>query len=241
MMWMGKMSRINLSPVIVALDFADAQSTYRLLDQLDPLQCRVKVGKQLFVKEGPALLTQIKQRGFEVFLDLKFYDIPNQVAGAVQSAAEIGVWMLTVHASGGIAMLTAAKKAAEAFGKTAPLLVAVTLLTSFSLEDIQEIGYRWDNTEAGVLHLASLAQQAGLDGVVASAQEARVLRDKFGKQFVLVTPGIRPADASVQDQKRVMTPQAALDAGSHYLVIGRPITGAVNPALALKAILDDLL
>lgn len=229
-----------LSPVVVALDFDNADAAFALADQLEPTQCRLKVGKTLFVKEGPALVKALQDRGFDIFLDLKFYDIPNQVAGAVKAAADLGVWMLTLHASGGRAMLEAAATAAANYAGAAPHLVAVTLLTSFSNEDIQQIGYRWADTSAGVLDLAKLTQQSGVDGVVCSAQEAQSLRQLFGKDFLLVTPGIRPADAHAHDQKRIMTPNAALEMGSNYLVIGRPITESALPLDALKKINVDI-
>ena len=220
--------------VIVALDFADAKAALDLAQRLDPAQCRVKVGKELFTAEGPAFVEELVRRGFGVFLDLKFHDIPNTVASACRAAARLGVWMLNVHASGGEAMLEAARDAVPA-GAGAPKLIAVTLLTSMAQGDLDAIGMMGP-AEVAVMRLAALAQSCGLDGVVCSANEAAALRGAFGSGFSLVTPGIRPAAATADDQQRVMTPAGAIAAGSSYLVIGRPITRAPDPLAALAAI-----
>jgi orotidine-5'-phosphate decarboxylase len=200
--------------------------------------CRLKVGKELFTATGPAVLEQLMNRGFEIFLDLKFHDIPNTAAQACKAAAGLGVWMINVHALGGRKMLEAAREAIA--GNTRrPKLVAVTLLTSLAQDDLADIGIDASPAEM-VLRLALLARDSGLDGVVCSAQEAASLRKKCGKEFCLVTPGIRPAHASLDDQSRVMTPHAALNAGSDYLVIGRPITLAADPLQALIEINKEI-
>jgi orotidine-5'-phosphate decarboxylase len=219
--------------IIIALDYPDAASALALVDQLQPSLCRLKVGKELFTAAGPALLEQLMHRGFEIFLDLKFHDIPNTAAQACKAAAGLGVWMVNVHALGGRKMLEAARESI-ADSVRRPKLIAVTLLTSMAQDDLADIGINASPAEM-VLRLATMAHDSGLDGVVCSAQEAALLRKNFGNDFCLVTPGIRPAQASLDDQLRVMTPQAALLAGSNYLVIGRPITQAVNP---LQALLD---
>lgn len=224
--------------VIVALDFPDGNTALALADRLDPAQCRVKVGKELSTIEGPALIRHLISRGFGVFLDLKFHDIPNTVAAACRVAAELGVWMVTVHALGGAAMLRAAREAIGT-GAEAPKLIAVTLLTSMTQADLVELGFSGSPMD-NVKRLALLARRTGLDGAVCSAQEAAALRATCGSDFCLVTPGIRPADAAVDDQQRVMTPRAALEAGADYLVIGRPITRAPDPLAALAAIQRDM-
>lgn len=223
--------------IIVALDFPDAAATLRMLDALDPELCRVKVGKELFTRCGPELVRQIGKAGFEIFLDLKFHDIPNTVAGAVSAAAELGVWMVNVHAAGGRAMLQAARKSLGTGSKT--LLTAVTVLTSLSAEDLQEIGVG-SAPEQQVLRLAMLASSCGLDGVVCSAQEISLLRHNLPQDFLLVTPGIRPAGDSAADQKRIETPGMAVARGSSYLVIGRPITQAPDPAAKLRQIVAEI-
>ena len=223
------------SPVVVALDVATQQELTQLLNQLDPAACRVKVGKELFTLFGPQVLDQLHALGFEVFLDLKFHDIPNTVAAAVRAAAEKGVWMVNVHASGGSKMMRAAREALEPFGDKAPLLIAVTVLTSMQDSDLAEQGIQRTAAEQ-VSHLARLAQESGMDGVVCSAQEAPVLRAERGEDFVLVTPGIRPADSARDDQQRIATPEEAMALGSSYLVIGRPISRANKPLDALKTI-----
>lgn len=223
------------SPVVVALDVATQQELTQLLDQLDPAACRVKVGKELFTLFGPQVLDQLHARGFEVFLDLKFHDIPNTVAAAVRVAAEKGVWMVNVHASGGSKMMRAAREALRPFGDKAPLLIAVTVLTSMQDSDLVEQGIQRSAAEQ-VSRLAHLAEESGMDGVVCSAQEAPVLRAERGKNFLLVTPGIRPADTAQDDQQRIATPEQAMALGSSYLVIGRPISRAEQPLEALNRI-----
>jgi orotidine-5'-phosphate decarboxylase len=224
--------------VIVALDFGDTAQALALVARLRPELCRVKIGKELFTRGGPALVEQVAARGFAVFLDLKFHDIPNTVAQACKAAAELGVWMLNVHALGGRRMMEAASEAVAA-AAARPLLIGVTLLTSLEQRDLREIGID-AGVEEQVVRLASLAQQSGLDGVVCSAREARSLRARFGPDFRLVTPGIRPGGAAAQDQSRTMSPAEALDAGADYLVIGRPITQAPDPVAALEAIRAEI-
>lgn len=222
------------SPVIVALDFADATSALSLAERLDPAACRLKVGNELFTAAGPALVEALQHRGFELFLDLKYHDIPNTVAGGIRSAGSLGVWMVNVHASGGRRMLEAAAEARAALSRP-PLLIGVTILTSLDDDDFAALGFR-DSLEAQVVRLASLCEQAGLDGVVCSAREVAGLRKRLGGDFALVTPGIRPAGSASDDQRRVVTPEGALADGASYLVIGRPITAAADPASALAAI-----
>lgn len=224
--------------IIVAMDYADADSALALVERLDPSLCRLKVGKELFTAAGPGLVRALVARGFEVFLDLKFHDIPNTVAAACRAAAGLGVWMMNVHASGGRRMMTAAQEALAGLEKR-PLLIAVTVLTSMSAEDLGEVGVAGAPAEQ-VLRLARLTQACKLDGVVCSAQEASMLRADLGTAFRLVTPGIRPAGSDVGDQRRVMTPTEALRAGATDLVIGRPITGAADPLAALKQIQSDI-
>jgi orotidine-5'-phosphate decarboxylase len=224
--------------IIVALDFPDAASALALVERLDPALCRLKVGKELFTVAGPELVRALAARGFEVFLDLKFHDIPNTVAAACRAAAGLGVWMLNVHASGGRRMMTAAQEALADLPQR-PLLIAVTVLTSMSAEDLSEVGVAAAPADQ-VLRLARLTQQCQLDGVVCSAQEAALLRADLGADFRLVTPGIRPVGSDAGDQRRVMTPAEALRAGASDLVIGRPITGAPDPLAALKQIQFDI-
>ncbi len=225
--------------VIVALDFPDMMSAFGLAARLDPSVCAVKVGKELFTAAEAGLVRELVRRGFRVFLDLKFHDIPNTVAQACAAAARLGVWMIDVHAAGGRAMLTAARDAvaevAAAEGRTPPLLIAITVLTSLDADDLTAIGVS-GTPESQVLRLARLAQACGLDGVVCSAQEAAMLRAACGTDFKLVTPGIRLEGTAVHDQARVMTPAAAIAAGADYLVIGRAITGAVDPLQVLRDI-----
>lgn len=230
---------MNRSPIIVALDYSSREQAEALASQLDPAQCRVKIGKELFTRSGPELVRSLQGAGFELFLDLKFHDIPNTVAAAVTAAAELGVWMVNVHGSGGPAMMTAAREALRSFGKDAPLLIAVTVLTSMDRPQLAATGLDVEPAQQ-VSRLARLAQECGLDGVVCSAQEATQLRNERGADFVLVTPGIRPASAAADDQQRIATPAAALASGSHYLVIGRPITRNENPAAALTTILSEI-
>jgi orotidine-5'-phosphate decarboxylase len=224
------------SRVIVALDFADKKTTLGLVDRLDPALCRLKVGKELYTATGPQLVETLVSRGYDVFLDLKYHDIPNTVAAACRAAAALGVWMINVHASGGRAMMSAAREAIADHPHVK--LIAVTLLTSMAQSDMDEIGLIGTPQEA-VLRLARLADSAGLHGVVCSGLEASVLRADLGREFCLVTPGIRPV-AVEDDQKRVLTPRAAIAQGAHYLVIGRPITQAPDPAAALRAINADI-
>jgi orotidine-5'-phosphate decarboxylase len=226
-------------PIVVALDYDNKQAALELIDRLDPAMCRLKIGKEMFTLFGPQLVKEIHDRGFELFLDLKFHDIPNTVAKAVAAAAELGVWMVNVHASGGLAMMQAAKKALLPYGDKAPLLIAVTVLTSMTDDDLKLLGIEVPAAEQ-VKRLASLAHLAGLDGVVCSAQEAQLLKSTLGEDFKLVTPGIRPVGSDAGDQHRIMTPAEALAAGSDYLVIGRPITQAADPLAALKAIVESL-
>ena len=221
--------------VIVALDFASAHAALAFAARVSPQSCRLKVGKELFTAAGPALVEKLTQDGFEVFLDLKFHDIPNTVAGACKAAAQLGVWMLNVHALGGRKMLEAAREAVAKGGVRRPRLIAVTLLTSMSDGDMRDVGME-GAPAAAALRLARLAQASGLDGVVCSAQEAELLRRESGAAFLLVTPGIRPAQSDRDDQQRVMTPAAAIAAGADYLVIGRPVTQAPDPVAALEAI-----
>lgn len=226
--------------IIVALDYPDAQSALAMADQLEPKLCRLKVGKELFTSSGPAVVDALQARGFEVFLDLKFHDIPNTTASAVQAAAELGVWMVNVHAVGGRRMMEACRETIERRSSGArPLLTAVTVLTSLEQEDLQEVGIDIEPM-VQVQRLARLTQECGLDGVVCSAREARALRGSLGDDFLLVTPGIRPVDSSADDQKRIVTPRQALDNGSSYLVIGRPITRSDQPQNALTSILAGL-
>jgi orotidine-5'-phosphate decarboxylase len=224
--------------VIVALDYANAKDALSLVNQLDPALCKLKVGKELFTSAGPQLVEQLVAKNFKVFLDLKFHDIPNTVAKACEAASNLGVWMLNVHASGGSAMMKAALDGVNN-SQYKPYLIAVTVLTSMSQENLIELGVN-NSLENQVLKLALLTQDAGLHGVVCSAMEAEQLRKVTGNNFLLVTPGIRPATASVDDQSRVMTPNLALSMGASYLVIGRPITQAKDPIQALLAINQEI-
>ncbi|MCM2329292.1 MAG: orotidine-5'-phosphate decarboxylase [Lysobacter sp.] len=224
--------------VIVALDFPDAEAALAMAARLDPALCRVKVGKELFVAAGPAVVERLQASGFEVFLDLKFHDIPNTVAGACRAAARLGVWMLNVHAGGGSAMMRAAREAVASFPKP-PLLIGVTVLTSLSDAELGEIGFAGSAAD-NVGRLARLAAASGLDGVVCSAEEAAMLRETLGTGFVSVTPGIRlPGDAK-GDQSRVVTPEDAVRRGAHYLVIGRPVTQSADPSATLQSIMRSL-
>ncbi|WP_228276637.1 orotidine-5'-phosphate decarboxylase [Marinobacter sp. JSM 1782161] len=225
--------------IIVALDFPVQDDALKLVDQLDPGLCRLKVGKEMFTRFGPDFVRRLQERGFEVFLDLKFHDIPNTASAAVAAAADLGVWMVNVHASGGETMMAACRERLEGFGKDRPLLIAVTVLTSMTATDLQGLGIA-ESPEAHVSRLAAMTYNAGLDGVVCSAQEASVLRSEQGERFRLVTPGIRPTFAVQGDQRRIMTPSDALRAGSDYLVIGRPITQAGNPLEALEEIQAEI-
>ena len=226
------------TPIIVALDFPNREAALALAERLDPQLCRVKVGKELFTRCGPQIVETLAGKGFEVFLDLKFHDIPNTTAMAVKAAAELGVWMVNVHCSGGLRMMAACRETLDALSGPKPLLIGVTVLTSMEREDLAGIGLDVE-PQAQVLRLAGLAAQAGLDGLVCSAQEAPALK-VAQPQLQLVTPGIRPAGSAQDDQRRILTPRQALDAGSDYLVIGRPISQAADPAQALQGILADL-
>ena len=224
-------------PLIIAFDFADSGAAQRLMEQLDPALCRIKIGKEMFTRYGPDIVKRARAAGFDVFLDLKFHDIPNTVAGAVAAAADLGVWMVNVHAGGGRTMMEAARKSLG--DKPHTKLIAVTVLTSLSSQDLHETGVP-GSAEDQVLRLASLASESGLDGVVCSAREIGSLRQHLKPQFLLVTPGIRPAGDSFGDQKRTETPAAAMALGSNYLVIGRPVTQASDPLLKLKQILQEI-
>lgn len=226
------------SRIIVALDYDDADKAIAMVDRLDTARCRVKIGKELFTHAGPDLVRRIQDKGFEVFLDLKFHDIPNTVKKACAAAADLGVWMLTVHASGGEEMMMAAREGVSTFSHT-PKLVAVTVLTSMQESDFSQLGVS-RSLEEQVMRLASLAQQSRMDGVVCSAQEVVELRKLLSENFDLVTPGIRPQGSAAGDQKRVMTPREAIQSGSNYLVIGRPITQARDPQRALNTIFDEI-
>lgn len=226
------------TPIIVALDFPGREAALQLADRLDPALCRVKVGKELFTRSGPQVVEALQARGFEVFLDLKFHDIPNTTAMAVRAAAELGVWMVNVHCSGGLRMMAACREELERGSGPKPLLIGVTVLTSMEQQDLAGIGLDVPPQEQ-VLRLAALATDAGLDGLVCSAQEARALKE-VQPSLQLVTPGIRPAGSSADDQKRILTPCQALEAGSDYLVIGRPISQAADPAAALAAVVAEL-
>lgn len=221
--------------VIVALDYETKKEAMQLVDQLDPSLCRLKVGKEMFTTLGTEFVKELQRRNFDVFLDLKFHDIPNTVARAVRSAADLGVWMVDMHASGGLRMMEAAKRILEPYGKDAPILIAITVLTSMEEADLLQIGVN-TSPEEHVIRLARLSQRAGLDGVVCSPQEVEILRQRCGNEFKLVTPGIRPEGSQLGDQRRVMTPREAINAGSDYLVIGRPITQAADPVAVLKQI-----
>jgi len=227
------------SKIIVALDYPTSDAALALAKQLDPERCRLKIGKELFTRSGPAVVETLVKQGFDIFLDLKYHDIPHTVAKACAAAADLGVWMMNVHALGGGAMMSAAR---EAIGHQSdrPLLIAVTLLTSMDQTTFDQIGLQGTITDT-VLRLAKLADESGLDGVVCSAQEATQLRAQRGNDFQLITPGIRPANSEQGDQHRTMTPAEALSAGSSYLVIGRPITAAADPMAALTDIEQSLL
>jgi len=228
----------SISPIVVALDYPTPKQAIEMARQLDPKKCRVKVGKELFTASGPAVLEQLHKMEFDVFLDLKFHDIPNTCAGAVAAAAELGVWMVNVHASGGERMMAAA---AEAIANKShkPLLIAVTVLTSMEQSDLVGIGLDV-RPQQQVECLAKLAKQSGMDGVVSSAQEIKLIKDLCGSEFLTVTPGIRPVGSAAGDQRRIMTPPQAVDAGGDYMVIGRPITQATNPQQVCLDIIDSL-
>lgn len=224
--------------IIVALDAKSQYDALTIAEQLDPALCRVKVGKELFTHEGPSVVKALHDKGFEVFLDLKFHDIPNTTAQAVCAAADLGVWMVNVHASGGRKMMETCVERLKA-GNYTTQLIAVTVLTSMGREDLKDIGLDIEPFEQ-VKRLAKLTQDSGLDGVVCSAQEAKMLRETLGQDFALVTPGIRPAGSNADDQKRIVTPKQAMLDGSTHLVIGRPITQSENPSQTLRDILATI-
>ena len=226
------------SKIIVALDYANSASALHLVDQLDPSLCKLKVGKELFTAAGPQLVEKLVAKNFQVFLDLKFHDIPNTVAKACEAASNLGVWMLNVHASGGCDMMQAALDGVNQ-SQHKPYLIAVTVLTSMSQENLHQIGIEI-STDEQVLKLAELTHASGLHGVVCSALEAKLLKQHLPQDFLLVTPGIRPVSANKDDQTRILTPSQALSAGASYLVIGRPITQATSPTDALIAINQEI-
>ncbi len=226
------------SRIIVSLDFNTAEQALELVAKLQPDLCRLKVGKELFTKAGPVLVEKLIEKGFDVFLDLKFHDIPTTVAKACAVAADLGVWMVDVHASGGYEMMSLAREEIEKKPHH-PLLIAVTILTSMNQKALTELGIQC-SVEEQVMRLAQLTSDAGLDGVVCSAHEVKMLRDNLGEEFKLITPGIRPSGSNNDDQKRVMTPAQAINAGSDYLVIGRPITQAADPGQALEDISEEI-
>ena len=230
---------LSSSPIVVALDYADKSAALAFADRIDPRDCRLKVGKEMFTHFGPQIVKDLQSRGFDVFLDLKFHDIPNTTAHAVAAAADLGVWMVNVHASGGARMMTAAKEALTSFGTDAPLLIAVTVLTSMEGSDLADLGIQLSPADYAE-RLARLTRDCGLDGVVCSAQEASRFKAALGHEFKLVTPGIRPAGSKADDQRRVMTPVEALAAGVDYMVIGRPITQSADPAQTLRDIRASL-
>jgi len=227
------------SPIVVALDYDSRDKALAFVDRIDARDCRLKVGKELFTLAGPDLVRDLQQRGFDVFLDLKFHDIPNTTAHAVAAAAELGVWMVNVHASGGKRMMAAAREALLPYGKDAPLLIAVTVLTSMEASDLADLGLDIAPADYAA-RLAALTRDCGLDGVVCSAQEAVRFKRDLGQDFKLITPGIRPEGSDAGDQRRIMTPQQAQQAGVDYMVIGRPITQSANPAQTLRDIRASL-
>lgn len=229
---------MSQSKIVVALDYPTTQQAIQLVERLDPEHCRLKVGKELFTRGGPELIDSIHKQGFDIFLDLKFHDIPNTVAAACRAAADLGIWMVNVHALGGRRMLEAARESLENSNHV-PKLIAVTILTSHTDEDLLEIGLS-GSSEENVLRLARLAHESGLDGVVCSAKESRLLKKEIASDFVLVTPGIRPLWAVKGDQSRIMTPKDAITSGSDYLVIGRPITASEDPLAALLKVREEL-
>lgn len=228
----------DISPIVVALDYPTPKQAIEMAQQLDPTKCRVKVGKELFTASGPAILEQLHKLNFDVFLDLKFHDIPNTCAGAVAAAAELGVWMVNVHASGGERMMNAAAEAI-ANKNNKPILIAVTVLTSMEQSDLAGIGLDI-SPQQQVERLAKLSKQSGMDGVVSSAQEIELIKDICGKDFLTITPGIRPAGSASGDQRRIMTPEEAVNVGGDYLVIGRPITQSSNPKNTCLDIINSL-
>jgi orotidine-5'-phosphate decarboxylase len=227
------------SKLIVALDFDNKNEAMDLIDQLDPSLCSLKIGSELFTLWGPTFVSQVIKQGFKVFLDLKFHDIPHTVARACKAGADLGVWMLNVHASGGLEMMQAAINALEPYGKDRPILIGVTVLTSFNQSELNRIGLIKSVLQQ-VCDLASLTKQAGLDGVVCSAYEVKIIKQLCGPNFLTITPGIRPPTSAADDQSRIMTPKQAIEEGSDYLVVGRPITRSSNPIDVVHAITHDI-
>lgn len=228
------------SKIIVALDLPTREEALAIVEKLDPKLCRLKIANTMFTRYGPAFVKELMAAGYSIFLDLKYYDIPYQVAGACRSAAELGVWMLNLHVTGGVTMMKAAVDALKEFPeKQRPLLIGVTLLTSMDANDLRPMGIE-QNVDELVTRLAGVAQETGLDGIVCSAQEVAGLRPKLNKDFLFVTPGIRLATDNTNDQKRIMTPSDAINAGSNYLVIGRPITQAKDPLAVLQQIANSI-
>ena len=223
--------------IIIPLDLEYSEAI-RMAKNFDANLCRLKIGSQLFTSSGPQIIKELNSLGFDIFLDLKFHDIPNTVYEAVKSAADLGIWMVNVHASGGRAMLEASKKALEGFDQP-PLLIAVTVLTSFSEDSLNEVGI--NDLSEQVLRLAELTNDCDLDGVVCASTDVKAIKNRFGKDFLTVTPGIRPNDSKVNDQNRISTPLEAVKNGSDYLVIGRPITESEDPTKALKKIIKEIL
>ena len=223
--------------IIIPLDL-EYSAAINMAKNFDANLCRLKIGSQLFTSSGPQIIKELNSLGFDVFLDLKFHDIPNTVYEAVKSAADLGIWMVNVHASGGRAMLEASKKALEGFDQP-PLLIAVTVLTSLSEDSLSEVGIK--NLSEQVLRLAELTNECDLNGVVCASTDVKAIKNIFGKDFITVTPGIRPNDSKVNDQNRISTPSEAVKNGSDYLVIGRPITGSENPTKALEEINKEIL
>lgn len=234
------MAIVTDSPIVVAMDYDNIDDCLKIAQKLSPAQCRLKVGKELFTSAGPVVVEKLMQMGFEIFLDLKFHDIPNTTAKAVKAAANLGVWMVNVHASGGERMMVAARNALDSVssGKK-PLLIAVTVLTSMEDRDLQQIGIS-SSAEEQVLRLARLTHSTGLDGVVCSARESAILRSATDEHFCLVTPGIRLPESPPDDQRRTLTPVAAMAEGSSFLVIGRPVTQSADPAATCVGILKSL-
>jgi orotidine-5'-phosphate decarboxylase len=230
--------------LIVALDVDTLPAALLLVERLDGIVSRFKIGSQLFTAAGPAAVEAVRKRGGEVFLDLKYHDIPNTVAGAAREAVRLGVFMFNVHASGGIAMMRAAAEGATSVAKGSgsrrPLVIAVTVLTSLDRAALSRELAVSSSVEGHVLHLCGLARDAGLDGCVAAAHEIRDIRNQFGSSWVIVTPGVRPAGSDAGDQSRIATPRAAAGAGAHYLVVGRPITAAEDPAKAAQAVVSEI-
>ena len=222
--------------IIIPLDL-DYANAIKLAKELDPKICRLKIGSQLFTSSGPKIVKEFSNLGFDIFLDLKFHDIPNTVYEAVKSSADLGVWMVNVHASGGREMLDAAKKALDGY-KNPPLLIGVTLLTSLSEESLIDIGLT--GLPEQVLRLAGLVKEMGLNGVVCAPSDITSIKNKFGKEFLTVTPGIRPSKSNLNDQRRVATPSEAIESGSDFIVIGRPITESKNPCSALERIHKEI-